>query len=177
MLPGTQFNEPSLPLPMSRELATSFNGASQARRAIGGASRRPMVAGKLANHERVLQPYRTVVSRDGRQSFPYGSSAPRPAREGNEAGFRVRFVFGSETHAVFRDPKKARNSISVGQEPRLHRPDRDPEAHSKGGIGKVPLKPKRCAILPVEITKRKPRCMASSFMKRRNRVSNAGMLV
>ena len=156
MLTGVQFNETSLPLPISREVATSSNGALQARRAIGGTSRRPVVAGELANHERVLRPYRTAVSRDGRQSFPYGS-APRPAREGNEAGFRVRFVFGSERHAVFRDSKKARNSISVGQEPCLHTPNRDPEAHSRRRIGKEPTKSKGRTFLAIEVTKRKPR--------------------
>ena len=55
MLTGVQFNETSLPLPISREVATSSNGALQARRAIGGTSRRPVVAGELANHERVLR--------------------------------------------------------------------------------------------------------------------------
>ena len=123
-----------------------------------------MVAGELANHERVLRPNRTTISFDGRQSFPYGSTT-RPAREGHEAGFRVRFVFGSERHAGFCNSKKSCDSLPVGQEPRLHGPDRDPEAHPRGGIGKILPKPNWCAFLPVEITKRKPRCMPSSLVE------------
>ena len=145
----------SPPPPVSREAATSLNRAPQARREIGGAFGRPVVAGELAHHERVLRPYAAAVSCDRRQSLPY-RSAPRPAREGDEAGFRVRLVFGSERHAAFRDSKKTRDTFPVGQKPRLHAPYRDPEAHSRRGVGKVPLLTGGRAFIPVEVAKRKP---------------------
>ena len=161
---STQFNATSLPSPIFLEAATSFNGASQAGRMIRRAPRRPVVAGELAHHQRVLRPHRTPISCARGQSFPYGS-APRPAGEGYKAGFWVGFLFRSGRHAAFRDPKKACNSLSVGQEPRLHGPDRDPEAYSRGGIGKVSPTPNRCAFLPVEITKRKPGRVASRLVE------------
>ena len=145
----------SPPPPVSREAATSLNRAPQARREIGGAFGRPVVAGELAHHERVLRLYAAAVSCDRRQSLPY-RSAPRPAREGDEAGFRVRLVFGSERHAAFRDSKKTRDTFPVGQKPRLHAPYRDPEAHSRRGVGKVPLLTGGRAFIPVEVAKRKP---------------------
>ena len=153
---GAQFNEASLPPSISRKVVASLDGASQAWRTIGGTFRRPVVAGELAHHERVLRPYRTMVTCDRRQSFPY-SSASRTPREGYEPGFRVSFVFRSDGHAGFCNSKKPCDSLPVGQEPRFHAPNRDPKAHSGNWIGKVPLKAGGCTFIPVEITQCKPK--------------------
>ena len=156
---GAQFNEISLPPPISRKAATSFNRASQARRAVDGTPRRPELARKLAHHQRILRPHRTMIPRCGHQTFP-NRSAPRTAREGYESGFRVSFVFRSNRHATLRNSEIACDSLPVGQIPRLHAPNRDSEAHSWSGVGKIPVKSGRCTFVPIEITKRKPGRMA-----------------
>ena len=159
MPPRAQFDDTSLPLPICREVPTSFNGALQAGRTIGGAARRPELARKLAHHQRILRPHRTMIPRRRHQTFP-NRSAPRTAREGYESGFRVSFVFRSNRHATLRNSEIACDSLPVGQVPRLHAPNRDSEAHSWSRVGKIPVKSGRCTFVPIEITKRKPGRMA-----------------
>ena len=79
---GAQFNEVSLPPSISRKVVASLDGASQAWRTIGGAFRRPVVAGELAHHERALRPYRTTVTDSQRSSslFRQGIRKPPPCR-------------------------------------------------------------------------------------------------
>ena len=54
------------------------------------------------------------------------------------------------------NPKKTHDSLFVGQEPRLHGSNGDPETHSRSGLGQVPAKSTWCTFLAVEIAKRKP---------------------
>lgn len=154
MRQDAQIDETSLPPSGSREVAASFNGPMQTRSTIGAAPRRPVVARELAHHQRILRPHRPFVSRGGDQSFPNRSS-PRTAREGDESGFRISFVFGRNRQAVLRNTKKACDPLPVGQEPRFHAPDRNPETHSGSGVAKVPLTPGGRTFLPVEIAKRR----------------------
>ena len=98
-----------LPTPGSGEVAASFNGATQARRAIGSPLRRPVVTRELAHRQCVLRSHRTSVSRSGYQSFS-NRSAPRAPRKGYQAGLRVTFVFGSDGHAVSRSAEETAQS-------------------------------------------------------------------
>ena len=66
------------------------------------------------------------------------------------------FVLGSGGHTIFRNPKKTHDSLFVGQEPRLHGSNGDPETHSRSGLGQVPANSTWCTFLAVEIAKRKP---------------------
>ena len=144
------------PTPGSGEVAASFNGATQARRAIGSPLRRPVVTRELVHHQCVLRSHRTSVPRSGYQSFS-NRSARRAPRKGYQAGLWVAFVFGSDGHTVSRNAEEPRNPLSVGQEPCLHAPNRDPEAHSRRRIGKESTKSKGRTFLAIEVTKRKPR--------------------
>ena len=114
-----------------------------------------MLTRELTHHQRVLRPLRAVVSGGGHQSFAYGP-APRTARERNKTGFGIRLVFGSSRHAVSPNTKKARDPLPVRQEPGLYHRYRNPEAHTRDRIGKVPPTPNGCTFLAIEIAKRKP---------------------
>ena len=83
MPPRAQFDDTSLPLPICREVPTSFNGALQAGRAIGGAARRPELARKLAHHQRILRPHRTTIPRY--QSFHDAVDWERPHQKLKES--------------------------------------------------------------------------------------------
>ena len=139
----------------ARESAAALQSPAQAWRVCARTFRIPPFANVRPDHRNVFRPDRAGVAFGRHHTFPDGPASRTPG-ERNQPCFRFVLVFGGVRDGRHRNAEKARERLSIGQQPRFDGPDGDPEAHPRGGVRKEVLQTNWGTLHAVKIAQRKP---------------------
>ena len=144
-----------LPTSGSGKAPASIHGTAQARRPFRGSLRTPPFADEFAHQQRVFRSHPSGVARRGYQSLA-DSPASRTSGKRDEVCFRCRQPFRVGIDHATGNAQEACHVGSISDQPCLHCPHGDAEAHADGPVGKVAPYASRGTIIVIEVAQGEP---------------------